>query len=162
LGIAIGSKQRQAKAVGKSTLYRNQYLNCRGRQKKKGKPYYPDDESTKKCRGQYKKWNKWRGKAGKRADKYLGKLDKKGRLTEEAQAALQKDIDLAEMEALKESKYTVTKPGQKDSGDEFPEEFYDAEGYVIEESDLDGPSTPWGLIVGGVAVVGLIGILAMR
>ena len=96
LGIAITKKQRQAKAVGKAALYRNKYLNCRGRRVKKGKDFYPE-ASVSACRSQYKKWNKHRGRAGKRAEKLMATLDKKGKLTKAAEMELNGDIKRAEM-----------------------------------------------------------------
>jgi hypothetical protein len=164
LGIALTKKQRQAKAVGKAALWRNKYLNCRGKMEKKGKPSYPDDESSKKCRGQYKKWNKHRGKAGKRAEKLMAGFEKKGKMTAAAKLELTSDIKRAEQEAVQDVR-TSSGVSMEKSEDmlydgDFPEGDFDEDGYPIEEA-----GTPvWVLPVVGVAVIGILslGIMALR
>ena len=164
LGIPVTKKQRQASAVGKAALWRNKYLNCRGKMEKTGKPYYPDDESTKKCRGQYKKWNKHRGKAGKRAEKLMAGFEKKGKLSAAAKQELTGDIKRAELEAVQDVR-TTSGASMERSEDmmydgELPEGNFDEDGFPIEEM-----GTPvWVYAAGGVAVLGILGlgIMALR
>lgn len=162
LGIAIGAKQRQAKATGKAALYRNKYLNCRGRREKKGKPFYPDDPSQKHCKSQYNKWNKFRGKAGTRASKLVGKLDRKGKLTTEASRLLQVDIAKAERDALADlhtvSAVRTTGPSAAQMEMEaleggLPETDFTAEGYPVETAQTS-PLIYVGIGVGVLAVLG--------
>jgi hypothetical protein len=90
-GMPVTKKAQHANALGNEAHHRNKYNECKKKRKAKGKSIYPADPKG-KCKKQYKKWNKWRGKAGKKAAKVMAQAEKRGYLTDEAQAFLEADM----------------------------------------------------------------------
>jgi hypothetical protein len=148
LGIALTKAQKHAKSTQKKTLYRTKYMRCKQKQENKGREAYPAPGS-KKCDGQYKKWQKHRGKVGERALKLSAKLDKKGKLSPELSEALQKDIEDSAAESLPVEELTEEEMFMM--SDTLPE----GEG-LLEESD-----NTMLYAIGGLAVVGLLGGLLL-
>ena len=146
-------RQKHAKAVQRKTLYQTKYETCKQSKKNKGKPVYPE-EGGKKCKSQYNKWQKHRGKEGERALNLSNKLDKKGKLSPELQAELDEDIKNAARE-------TRIDPVLTDS--ELAMMNYDLEGELDTLPDVDAESNTILYVIGAVAVVGLIGgVLLLR
>jgi hypothetical protein len=153
LGIALTKAQRHAKAIQKKTLYRTKYMRCRQAQKNKGKTVYPDPGAAKKCKGEYNKWQKYRGKAGTRAMKLSAKLEKKGKLDPELQALLEQDIADSALEPTIDPSLTDAELATMD--------------IPIDESttsldEEEGGIPMWAIAAGGLAVVGTVGFLLLR
>ena len=148
-GIPVTKKARHAAAVGKETLFRNKYFECKQAKINKGKTVYPDDPKG-KCKTKWKAWQKWRGKAGKRAIKVAEAAEKKGRLDPEAQAFLEADT----IRSL-----NISPSAQLMSAQAMPDA--QAEAYLEENYSVGGPPTAV-YVVGGLAVVGTVAYFLLR
>jgi hypothetical protein len=151
LGIALTKEQKHAKSVQKKTLYKTKYEKCKTAKEAKGHTVYPD-EGGKKCKSKYKKWQKHRGKVGERALKLTDKLDKKGKLSPELRADLDKNIADAEDETQIDPELTDSELAMMEidlSGEEDT---------ITDESDntlmyAAGAVVVLGLAVGGVLLL---------
>lgn len=148
-GIPVTKKARHAAAVGKETLFRNKYLECKQAKINKGKTVYPDDPKG-KCKTKWKAWQKWRGKAGKRAIKVAEAAEKKGRLDPEARAFLDQDVARS---------MSISPSDQLMSAQMMPDE--QAEMYLEENYSVGGPSTVV-YVAGGLTAVSIVAYLLLR
>ena len=153
LGIALTKAQKHAKSTQKKTLYRTKYLRCKQSKTNKGKAVYPE-AGAKKCKGQYKKWQKHRGKAGTRALKLSDKLEKKGKLDPELEEAILRDIDDSKMEPQVDPDLTDAELAMMDfDGDDYDDST---------TSDEGGDNTMLYVGLGGLAVAGLVGFFLWK
>lgn len=149
LGIALTKTQRHAKAVGKATKARSQYLAARQKALGKGQTVVPEDPAG-KAKSEWKSWQKWRGKAGERALKLLEAAEKKGRLDPAQAAALNHDMAAAMIEDPAAVLAAV-------EAGHLPAE-------VLQDtlSDPNDVGIPTWALVGGGAVVAVGGLLLLR
>ncbi len=144
-------RQKHAKSVQRKTLYKTKYLTCKQSKTNKGKAVYPE-AGAKKCKSQYKKWQKHRGKTGERALKLSDKLEKKGKLDPELEEALLQDIENSDMEMHADPDLTDAELAMMDLGSESDEE----------SATLGGDNTMLYVGLGGLAVAGLLGVLLLK
>jgi hypothetical protein len=139
--------------------YRLKYARCKAKMEKKGKKAYPHSDGRSRCKGYYKKMQKYELKKSEKAATLRGRLERRGKLSPELDTELK--VASGEIRTATGTS-SVTKPGefQPSTAEDMqmaamamtaPEDFDTDEDFADED---EGGIPTWAIAAGGLAVLG--------